>query len=84
MVNRIGKTESVRWRELKPLQPNNAKIIFNYKDIEASILKYGFAQPFYVWEHKGELFTIDGHTRIEVLNNMENVPEHLPATFINA
>ena len=82
--NRIIKTELIEWRKIKPLQPENAKIIFNYKDIEKSILKYGFAQPFYVWEHKKELFTIDGHTRLEVLTNMEDVPDKLPATFINA
>ena len=82
--NRIIKTELIEWRKIKALQPDNAKVIFNYKDIEASILRYGFAQPFYVWEKDGELYAIDGHTRIEVLSNMGNVPEQLPATFINA
>lgn len=84
MINRIIKTELIDWRKIKPLQPENAKIIFNYKDIEASIERYGFSQPFYIWENNGEFYCIDGHTRIEVLNNIESVPDKLPATFIDA
>lgn len=84
MINRIIKTELIDWRKIKPLQPENAKVIFNYKDIESSIEKYGFSQPFYVWQNKGEIFCIDGHTRIEVLSNIEGVPDKLPATFIDA
>lgn len=29
--NRIIKTELIKWREIKPLQPDNLKHIFNYK-----------------------------------------------------
>lgn len=84
MKIRILQTEYIAWRKIKPLQPEGVKHIFNYKHIENSIKKFGFSQPFYVWAHKGEIFTIDGHTRIEVLSNMENVPDLLPATFIDA
>ena len=82
--NRILKTELIKWREIKPLQPDNLKHIFNYKYIEDSILTHGFSMPFFVWQNGNDIFAVDGHSRIEVLNNLENVPEQLPATFINA
>lgn len=82
--NRILKTELIKWREIKPLQPDNLKHIFNYKYIEDSILTHGFSMPFFVWQNGDDIFAVDGHSRIEVLNNLENVPEQLPATFINA
>lgn len=82
--NRIVKTELIKWREIKPLQPDNLKHIFNYKYIEDSILTHGFSMPFFVWQNGDDIFAVDGHSRIEVLNNLENVPEQLPATFINA
>jgi hypothetical protein len=69
---------------IKPLQPDNLKHIFNYKYIEDSILTHGFSMPFFVWQNGNDIFAVDGHSRIEVLNNLENVPEQLPATFINA
>jgi len=82
--NRIVKTELINWREIKPLQPDNLKIVFNYRHIEESILKHGFSMPFFVWQDGNDIYTVDGHTRVEVLSNLENVPEQLPATFINA
>lgn len=83
-MNRIKELKEVNWRELKPLQPDNAKIVFNYKAIENSLNKYGFAQPFFGWEYEGAVYTIDGHTRKEVLSNMDNVPETLPCVLIDA
>lgn len=82
--NRIGDLIMANWRELQPLQPDNAKYIYNYQDIENSIRKYGFAVPFYVWVEKGKYYCIDGHTRKEVLSNMEGVPDELPAIEIKA
>lgn len=53
--NRIIKTELVNWREIKPLQPDAFKHIFNYQAIEDSIYKNGFSQPFYVWHASSEI-----------------------------
>jgi hypothetical protein len=39
MENRIIDTKLIEWRKIKPLQPDNLKIIYNYKHIEQSILK---------------------------------------------
>lgn len=67
------------------MQPKNIKHIYNYAWIEESINKYGFAFPFAVWEDEGgNIYTIDGHTRIEVLETIEGVPGMLTAIFIDA
>lgn len=84
LSNRIIETRLIDWRTIKPLQPELLKHQFNTEYIERSLNKHGFAMPFFVWEYKGDIYAIDGHTRVEVLNGMENVPEQLPATFINA
>lgn len=83
--DRILKVEKVDWRKLLPLQPKNIKHIYNYAWIEESINKYGFAFPFAVWEDEdGNIYTVDGHTRIEVLETIEGVPDMLTAIFIDA
>lgn len=82
--NRIGETVMVKWKELQPLQPSNAKLSLNLADIEKSILRHGFAQPFYGWLNDGIIYTIDGHTRKQVLSKMDGVPDELPCTLIHA
>ena len=83
--DRIIKLDWVKWRDIKDLQPKNLKQMFNYQHIENSIRKHGFAFPFGVWQDKkGDIYAIDGHTRIEVLSSMEGAPETLPAFFIDA
>ena len=84
MKIRILKTELVDWRNIEPLQPANFKHIYNYKHIERSILENGFVNPFFVWENQGVIYSIDGVTRKEILSNLENVPDLLPAVFIDA
>ena len=84
MEIRILKTELVDWRNIEPLQPANFKHIYNYKHIERSILENGFVNPFFVWESEGVIYSIDGVTRKEILSNLENVPDLLPAVFIDA
>lgn len=84
MKIRILKTELVDWRNIEPLQPANFKHIYNYKHIEKSILENGFVNPFFVWESEGVIYSIDGVTRKEILSNLENVPDLLPAVFIDA
>lgn len=83
-MNRIKELKQVNWRELKPLQPKDAKIVTNHNAIENSLKRYGFAKPFYGWEFEGEVYTLDGHQRKEVLSNMQNVPETLPCVLIDA
>lgn len=85
ILDRILKFGYVNWRQLLPIQPGNLKQIYNYSHLEQSIHKHGFALPFAVWEDvDGNIYTVDGHTRIEVLSNIEGVPEELPAFWVNA
>jgi hypothetical protein len=51
------------------------------KDIEKiikSILKHGFTFPFFVWEHEGCYYTIDGHGRIAALAELRRLGYNLP------
>ena len=82
--DRIKELKKVEWRKIKPLQPDNSKVLMNYDAIEKSILKHGFSMPFFGWENKGNVHCIDGHSRLEILSNLENVPETLPVILIDA
>lgn len=82
--DRIKELKQVEWRKIKPLQPDNSKVVVNYDAIEKSILKHGFSMPFFGWENKGNVHCIDGHSRLEILSNLENVPETLPVILIDA
>jgi len=83
--DRILKLEQIKWRNLSDLQPTDLKHVANSDNIRQSILKNGFAFPFAVWQDPaGEIYAIDGHTRKDVLQDMDNVPETLPAFFVDA
>lgn len=85
MENRILETRLVNWRELKDLQPKNAKIKANTDALKDTLTRYGFSVPFYGWQDKdGQIHVIDGHTRKEVLKQFHDAPEMLPCTLIKA
>lgn len=84
MRNRILETKLIKWTDIQDLQPENVKVNINRDALKTSLKKYGFAQPFYGWENKGKVYMIDGHERKSVLSELENVPELLPCTFIDA
>jgi hypothetical protein len=85
--DKIIKLENVSWRDIQDLQPDELKTIYNYEHLKKSLLTNGFANPLFVWEDKGVLWSVDGKTRREVLMDISNdieVPEQLPAIFIKA
>ena len=59
----------------------------DYKKIIKSINKYGFAFPFFVWQHDGINHVLDGHGRLGALQRMtaagESIPD-LPVVYVNA
>ena len=59
----------------------------DYNKIIKSINKYGFAFPFFVWQHDGINHVLDGHGRLGALQRMtdagESIPD-LPVVFVNA
>jgi DNA modification methylase len=87
--SRIIKTELIKWRDLEFIQQENFKEWINDGDTKLieSILKYQFCDAFKVWEHDGKLFCLDGKHRfldlIKVSELGHNVPEELPATFVD-
>lgn len=58
----------------------------DYNKIIKSINKYGFAFPFFVWQHDGVNHVLDGHGRLGALQRMtaagESVPD-LPVVYVN-
>jgi hypothetical protein len=91
LSTRVLKTEVINWKKMKFLQQENFKEL----PIEAkqklynSILANQFTQPFYVWEESstGDICCLDGRHRVIALEELivagYEVPELLPATFIN-
>lgn len=87
--SRVIKTEPINWRELQFIQQENFKEWVNNGDkkLLESILKYQFIDPFKVWHHEGINYCLDGRHRFldleAVLKSGKDVPELLPATFID-
>ena len=80
--------ESVPFSHIKEFQGNLKKR--SRKDIEliiTSILKYGFSFPFFVWEHEGQKYCLDGHGRIQALRELARrgavLPE-FPVVYVDA
>ena len=87
--NIIGELIEIDWlTDLHELQPDNAKRPYNYGHLKESIIKYGFAVPFAVWNNKGKYYAIDGHTRKLILTELQGegveVPKMLKAFEIKA
>lgn len=71
LENKIGGLVEIDWaNDLHELQPENIKVPINIEYLKQSLLKYGFALPFAVWNDNGKYFCIDGHTRKEILNEL--------------
>jgi hypothetical protein len=88
MKDRIKQSIKIDWQKIKALQPENVKLPYNTQHLKKSLLKYGFSLPFYVWESEGEYYCIDGHHRLDVLNELisegHKVPKELNAVEIEA
>ena len=89
MIDRIIKSEKIEWRKIKDLQPKRFKTRLNDSVLRATLLKHGVALSFSVWQDKkGDIWCIDGHQRIKVLNELieagEHIPDLLSAEFIEA
>jgi DNA modification methylase len=88
MKDRIKQSIKIEWQKIKALQPENVKLPYNTQHLKKSLLKYGFSLPFYVWESEGEYYCIDGHHRLDVLNELisegHKVPKELNAVEIEA
>ena len=89
IINRVGDSVQIDWRDnLHDLQPFNAKRPYNYGHLKKSILKYGFSVAFAVWQDGDKFYAIDGHTRKQILLEIESdgieVPNTLTANKIEA
>jgi hypothetical protein len=86
--NKVLKVELVDWKTFKFMQ--SAKFKHFPADLESrlreSMINNHFVQPFVVWEHKGEVYCLDGYHRCLILRQLEErgyaIPEKLPCEFI--
>ena len=74
--------------EIKPFQGDIKTLSDkNRERLKTVIIKYGFTCPFFIWEHEGQNYLLDGHQRLNVLNWMQNdgwkIPK-LPVVYIHA
>jgi hypothetical protein len=87
--NRVVKTEPAEWRAFKFIQTSKFKHF--PPDLESrlreSMVNNHFLETFKVWEHKGELYCLDGYHRCLILRQLEergySVPDKLPCEFID-
>jgi len=79
---------SIELKDLVPLQGNLKELTqANFQKLKWSILKHGISFPFFVWQHEGVNYILDGTQRDRVLSKMvqqgyECPP--LPAALIEA
>lgn len=91
LTSRVIATRNVKWRNFSFIQQEDFKELSPpaKEKLKRSILENKFTQPFYVWEDPAskETFCLDVKHRTmileELINEGHNVPEKLPATFIN-
>lgn len=61
---------------------------YNLLKLITSIFKLGFSAPFFIWDHLGDYYCLDGHGRIEALSAIREIgipiPGLFPVVFIEA
>jgi len=86
--SKIKKIAQVDYRSLIPFQPDDFKKTTKKRigKLKLSMIKNGFATPFYVWENKVKLHVLDGHHRLIALTELEEeeyqIPK-VPAVFLD-
>lgn len=87
--NRIVKVLPVEWRKFRFMQTPKFKHFPAELEtrLRESMVNNHFLQTFKVWEHKGELYCLDGFHRCLVLRQLEErgytIPDKLPGEFID-
>lgn len=63
--------------ELSQITPFQGELKYrNQQDVDRikkSIMKYGFSFPFFVWEHNGFNYVLDGHGRRIALESLQKM-----------
>lgn len=90
LASRILYTKFINWKGLQFIQQNEFKDLTDVDraKLKQSLVQNQFVEPFYVWESPdGILYCLDGKHRSILLQELiadgVQVPEHLPATFID-
>lgn len=91
IISRILKTELIKWHDLAFLQSDEFKDFSPEEEVKLrqSVITNDFTDPFKVWHDlpTNTVYCLDGKHRTIILNKLLqegiNVPELLPATFID-
>lgn len=72
--NRLIKTEMVEWKKLVPFQPDNLKDTnpVTLQKLVNSVCHEGLIDTFKIWDCKGTLYIIDGHSRWEIMQLIDS------------
>jgi hypothetical protein len=71
---------SIDLGDLQPLQGNLKELSHrNFEKLKRSILHHGISFPFFIWQHGGINYVLDGHQRDRVLRKMQEQGYQLPA-----
>jgi hypothetical protein len=70
---------SIDLASLQPLQGNLKELSHrNFEKLKRSVLKHGLSFPFFVWQHDGVNYVLDGHQRDRVLRRMQEEGYDVP------
>lgn len=86
--SRVIETRLFDWRTFKFIQQDNFKEqqTIDQVRLKQSLITNNFIQPFYAWEHNGNIYCLDGKHRSLALESLifdgKSVPDQLPTTFL--
>lgn len=89
ITDRIVKSESIRWKDMKFLQSDRFKKFPKHlkAKLRESIIKNNFVQSFKVWQVGDDVFCLDGFHRCIVMKELEEegwkIPEIFRADFLD-
>ena len=69
---KIKKMERVPWESIQDLQPMDFKNDYHSEKIKQSILKHNYASPIHVWDDNGQLNSVDGQLRMDLLKELKD------------
>jgi hypothetical protein len=83
ITDKIIKSESIHWQEMKFLQPPGFKDLTKdaYNKLRQSIINNHFVESFKVWQDKKIIYCLDGFHRVKVLKELKKEGHEIPDVF---
>lgn len=78
-------SDNIKLKDIKDFQGDLKKrSLSSMVKLKASIEKYGFSFPFFIWKDEGWNWCLDGHGRIQALKEMGAQEQEFPVVYIEA